>query len=291
MGSSTPARPRRIAAIALTLGLCIAAFATSPASAAANPKVTFVLPSVGAGETIHTSDATFTFTVNRQVKAIASLTCALSGPTAHAGACDRATAVNRNTSRNGVSYSGLADGSYTFTVSLRLTDGGRASATRSFVVQPDRDGDGVFNDEDNCPDDANADQVDTDRDGAGDLCDADDDNDGLLDADEGTNGTNPYVADSDADGLNDGDEVNVYRRTRATATPMAIRCSTVLRCTSTARARRASIPTKTACSTTRSSRREPTRLMRTPTAMGSRTGSRCSSTTRTRWTRTPTMTV
>ncbi|MBO4349795.1 MAG: thrombospondin type 3 repeat-containing protein, partial [Proteobacteria bacterium] len=36
----------------------------------------------------------------------------------------------------------------------------------------DRDGDGVNNDEDNCPDNANADQADKDGDGFGDLCDA-----------------------------------------------------------------------------------------------------------------------
>ena len=46
----------------------------------------------------------------------------------------------------------------------------------------DRDGDGVANASDNCPDDSNQDQVDTDNDGEGDVCDVDDDGDGVMDA-------------------------------------------------------------------------------------------------------------
>ena len=38
---------------------------------------------------------------------------------------------------------------------------------------PDRDGDGVEDGEDNCPDDRNADQADADADGLGDVCDPD----------------------------------------------------------------------------------------------------------------------
>ncbi len=43
----------------------------------------------------------------------------------------------------------------------------------------DTDGDGVCDDDDNCPDDANADQADLDGDGVGDVCDPDIDGDGL----------------------------------------------------------------------------------------------------------------
>ena len=46
---------------------------------------------------------------------------------------------------------------------------------------PDTDADGVPDDKDNCPGNANADQVDTDGDDLGDACDADEDGDGVPD--------------------------------------------------------------------------------------------------------------
>ena len=48
-------------------------------------------------------------------------------------------------------------------------------------INLDDDEDGIPNDEDNCPDDANADQADLDGDGIGDVCDPD------IDGDEYTN--------------------------------------------------------------------------------------------------------
>ena len=45
----------------------------------------------------------------------------------------------------------------------------------------DSDGDGITDALDNCPNDANADQVDFDGDQFGDVCDVDDDNDGIMD--------------------------------------------------------------------------------------------------------------
>jgi streptogramin lyase len=44
-------------------------------------------------------------------------------------------------------------------------------------VDPDADNDGLINEEDNCPDVANLDQLDTDQDTEGDACDLDDDDD------------------------------------------------------------------------------------------------------------------
>ncbi|WP_297527137.1 S8 family serine peptidase [Thiohalobacter sp.] len=71
----------------------------------------------------------------------------------------------------------------------------------------DADGDGWNHDTDNCPLIANAAQVDTDGDLAGDACDGDDDNDGLSDVLELAIGSNPLVLDSDGDGLDDYFEV------------------------------------------------------------------------------------
>ena len=68
----------------------------------------------------------------------------------------------------------------------------------------DDDGDGVEDSLDNCPLTANADQLDTDGDGIGDVCDTDDDGDGVLD----TNDNCPLTAnadqlDTDGDGIGD----------------------------------------------------------------------------------------
>jgi CSLREA domain-containing protein len=68
----------------------------------------------------------------------------------------------------------------------------------------DRDGDGVPDASDLCPDDFDPDQADADADGAGDACDADDDGDGVSDLDEAAAGTDPQRADTDGDGLGDG---------------------------------------------------------------------------------------
>ncbi len=68
----------------------------------------------------------------------------------------------------------------------------------------DTDGDGVIDDSDNCPEEANADQADMDEDGLGDVCDDDIDGDGILNEDDNCpENANPDQADLDNDGIGD----------------------------------------------------------------------------------------
>lgn len=71
----------------------------------------------------------------------------------------------------------------------------------------DIDGDGISDSLDNCVFDVNADQLNTDSDTMGNVCDADDDNDELADTEEQTYGTNPLLADTDRDGVTDKAEL------------------------------------------------------------------------------------
>jgi subtilisin family serine protease len=73
------------------------------------------------------------------------------------------------------------------------------------VVQQlvDIDGDAILDQNDNCPTVANPNQLNTDGDGLGNVCDPDDDNDGMPDTYEismGFNPLNPSDASADADG-------------------------------------------------------------------------------------------
>lgn len=72
----------------------------------------------------------------------------------------------------------------------------------------DGDGDGAPDGADNCPNDSDASQLNTDEDSQGDVCDSDDDGDGLNDDVERGLGTDTKLADSDADSISDLTETN-----------------------------------------------------------------------------------
>jgi hypothetical protein len=110
-------------------------------------------------------------------------------------------------------------GPYTYQVKYGVTlspAGGNdpSSVTGSVIVTftltvetpavTDTDGDGWADDEDNCPNIANADQADADGDGIGDACDPDKDGDGVLNgADNCPDVANADQADADGDGIGD----------------------------------------------------------------------------------------
>jgi hypothetical protein len=112
---------------------------TAIASAAAkpnNPTITFVSPpSPAEGATVNTNSVTFEFTYNRTTKQTQTLTCALQlgQTTISSGPCDDLVDITGGAQAD-TSYDNLANGDYTFTATLTLTDHGTTSATRQFTV-------------------------------------------------------------------------------------------------------------------------------------------------------------
>jgi Low-density lipoprotein receptor repeat class B len=129
-------RVRRVlvAVVAAAVVVGVTAALASGGASASRPAITFVSPSPAENAMVTSSSITFSFAYNRTPKQTGTLSCTLSGPTSSSGGCDAPVASGSKDSQSGKSYSGLASGSYTFTVALTLTDGGTASAIRHFSV-------------------------------------------------------------------------------------------------------------------------------------------------------------
>jgi len=110
----------------------------------------------------------------------------------------------------GVSSAGqvVVGGLFADTIDFSSTGGSSHTSSSDFapyiwaingILADDSDGDGVSDEEDNCPSDANPGQEDHDLDGEGDECDYDDDNDTILDnsGDDCPLGEVDWVSNSD----------------------------------------------------------------------------------------------
>jgi VCBS repeat-containing protein len=124
-------RKALVVSLAAALGVGVVA-AVAFAGPGNSPAVTFASSSPGEGATLTSDSAMFAFSYNRTTTQTRSLVCSLSGPSTSLSApCDHLVNIKGGAQAD-KSYSGLANGSYTFTANL--TDGGTASATRHFTV-------------------------------------------------------------------------------------------------------------------------------------------------------------
>ena len=122
-----------------------------------------------------------------------------------------AATASTTQSNNSVSLHGDADSDGVNDVLDQCpnTPGGASVDTNGCAEsQKDPDNDGVSGINDNCPTTANADQLDTDTDGTGDVCDSDDDGDGVLDTADAFPLDATETTDTDGDQIGDNTDTD-----------------------------------------------------------------------------------
>jgi len=145
-------------------------------------------PSVALDPSVDGASATITVDINRAPHQIATCSFVLDGSAS--ATCGPATATAKKASRYSLHLTSQTAGAHTVTVTVVLTDRGKASRTASFTIVADdthdiddADGDGVPDATDNCPTVANAGQANQYGSAKGDACE-DTDGDGTLDVNE-----------------------------------------------------------------------------------------------------------
>jgi hypothetical protein len=120
----------------------------------------------------------------------------------------------------------LVDGTQTVTLTASAAGYATGMVTFDVIDDDDDDGDGVENSVDNCPDDANSDQINSDTDALGDECDDDDDNDSILDIFPDNCRTVPNLdqLDSDMNGVGDACEDGLCFPIKVSNTQVAVIC-------------------------------------------------------------------
>jgi hypothetical protein len=125
-----------ILAVALAATSLVGPFAGLASADPAAPVITFTSPPSPAAEAmVTTNSVSFTFVYDHKPNQTTSVTCALAGQTSFSPApCSAVTEVDTGSQSANNTYSSLANGSYTFTVSVVLKDHAQASATVPFTV-------------------------------------------------------------------------------------------------------------------------------------------------------------
>ena len=105
----------------------------APAGADTRPAVTVTGPS----STVTTNTTTVTYSANRggnQLAVPGGLTCALTGPTTSSDCGTPPPTTSKGTTTGSVSLTGLTSGTYSYTVTIVLEDGGTATNSATFTV-------------------------------------------------------------------------------------------------------------------------------------------------------------